>query len=93
MSHASSDVLKRLGLRVRELRVARELSQEQVGERADLHRNEIGVIERGETNISFVNLLRICRALGVTPSELLAPYDLSTLRKLPPKRLGSAREK
>jgi transcriptional regulator with XRE-family HTH domain len=52
------------GARVRELRLERKLSQEQVGERSDLHRNEIGVIERGETNISFVNLLRIRRALN-----------------------------
>ena len=88
-----SDVLKALGERVREVRVERGLSQELVGERADLHRNEVGVIERGETNISFVNLLRICRALEVTPSELLKPFIASWLQHLPPKRPFRHREK
>lgn len=71
----------------------RGLSQEEVGERAELHRNEIGVIERGETNISFINLLRICRALEVTPSELLKPFAASSLDRLPPKRPVRHREK
>jgi len=93
MSEAARDVLKALGARVRELRLDRGLSQEQVGERAELHRNEIGVMERGETNTSFVNLLRICRALDVTPSELLKPFGLSSLRNLPPKRPSGRSEK
>ena len=87
------DVLKALGERVREVRVDRGLSQEQVGERADLHRNEVGVIERGETNISFVNLLRICRALEITPSELLKPFVSNRLEQLPPKRRSRHPEK
>jgi transcriptional regulator with XRE-family HTH domain len=93
VSRRPADLLKALGERVREIRTGRGLSQEKVGERADLHRNEIGVIERGETNISFVNLLRICRALEVTPSELLAPFVSDWLEKLPPKRPVRHREK
>ena len=93
MPKIPGDVLKALGERVREVRGERGLSQEEVGERADLHRNEIGVIERGETNISFINLLRICRALDVTPSELLKPFVSSWLAHLPPKRPFRHREK
>lgn len=93
MPKVPNDVLKALGDRVREVRAERGLSQEQVGERADLHRNEIGVIERGETNISFVNLLRICRALEITPSELLEPFASSWLKNLPAKRSLRHREK
>lgn len=93
MTKLPDDLLRALGERVREVRVERGLSQEQVGERAELHRNEIGVIERGETNISFINLLRICRALDVTPSELLAPFVRSWIQKLPPKRPFRHREK
>ena len=93
MSSRNKVVLKALGERVREVRLEKGLSQEQVGESADLHRNEIGVIERGETNISFVNLLRICRALEVTPSEILRPFTLSDLQSLPPKRPTGRREK
>lgn len=89
----SSDPLKLLGARVRELREALEGSQEAVGFSVGLHRNEIGALERGEKNISFVNLLRVCAALRTTPSELLRPFDLRAVENLPPKRRSEHREK
>ena len=64
--------LKRFGMRVRELRRAAGLSQEQLAERAGLHRTYIGGIERGERNVGVLNLVQIARALRVRPSELLA---------------------
>jgi transcriptional regulator with XRE-family HTH domain len=63
-------VLKRFGLRVRELRLAAGLSQEQLAERAGLHRTYIGGIERGERNVAILNIVRLARALKVRPSEL-----------------------
>lgn len=90
---ATRDVLKALGARIRDIRLERGLSQEEVGERAELHRNEIGVLERGETNPSFVNLLRVCRGLEVTPSELLKPFGAASLKSLPPKRPSGRSEK
>ena len=83
---AKRNALQILGDAVRCGREAAGLSQEALGERADLHRNEIGALERGEKNISFVNLLRVCAALGVTPGDLLADLSLVSLRRLPPKR-------
>jgi len=59
-------------MRVRELRRAAGLSQEQLAERAGLHRTYIGGIERGERNVGVLNLVQIARALRVRPSELLA---------------------
>lgn len=88
-----ADPLTLLGDRVRELREALEQSQEAVGFSAGLHRNEIGALERGEKNISFINLLRVCAALQTTPSELLRPFGLTTSEKLPPKRRSVHREK
>ena len=88
---ARPNPLTLLGARIREVRKTRGLNQEEVGERADLHRNEIGVIERGETNITFVNLLRVCRALRITPAELLQPFTLAGIEKLPAKRVASHR--
>lgn len=64
--------LKRFGQRVRELRLIAELSQEELAERAGLHRTYIGGIERGERNVGVLNLLRLARALRVRPSELLS---------------------
>lgn len=63
--------LKRFGQRVRELRLAAGLSQEELAERAALHRTYVGGIERGERNVGILNLLRLARALRVRVSELL----------------------
>jgi transcriptional regulator with XRE-family HTH domain len=63
--------LKRLGQRVRELRLAAGLSQEELAERAALHRTYVGGIERGERNVGILNLLRLARALRVRISELM----------------------
>ncbi len=70
------------GMRLRELRLARELSQEQLAAKADLHWTYVGGIERGERNPSLVNITRLAAALGVQPGALFdAPKDR------PPKRL------
>jgi len=47
------------------------LSQEKLAERADLHWTYIGGIERGERNVSLLNIVKIAKALQITPSELL----------------------
>lgn len=65
------DPKKVVGSKVRELRMRLGVSQEDLAETADLHRTYIGALERGETNISLVNLVRISRALKVRPSVLL----------------------
>lgn len=63
--------LKCFGQRVRELRQAAGLSQEELAERCGLHRTYIGGIERGERNVGVLNLLQLARALQVRPGELL----------------------
>lgn len=59
------------GKRVRELRVARKLSQEELAELADLYRNYVGGVERGDRNVGLLNVVAIARALRVLPSTLL----------------------
>lgn len=68
-------LLRRFGLRVRELREAAGFSQESFGEACDLHRNYIGGIERGERNVALMNIAAIARALKTTSSELLRGVD------------------
>lgn len=67
--------LDALGRAVRELRLARGLSQEDLAYWAGLHRTYVGGIERGERNVAFLNILKLARALDVAPSELMAKYE------------------
>lgn len=60
-----------LGTRIRQLRTEKSLSQEELADRAGLHRTYIGAVERGERNVSLDNILAIAQALKVTASELL----------------------
>jgi transcriptional regulator with XRE-family HTH domain len=61
---------ERFGERVRELRQAKGLSQEELAFKTGVHRTYLGGIERGERNPSLKNIAAIAKALGVTLSEL-----------------------
>ena len=67
----TSDPRKLFGARVRALRLRRALSQEKLAELADLHRNYVGGIERGERNVSLINIVKLARALAVRPAKLV----------------------
>ena len=58
------------GQRVRELRTEKGLSQEALALACDLDRTYIGGVERGERNISLLNIQKIADALGVSAREL-----------------------
>ena len=64
-------ILTLFGERVRVLRQARGLSQETLALAAGLDRTYIGGVERGERNISLLNIQKIAQALGVSPADLL----------------------
>jgi transcriptional regulator with XRE-family HTH domain len=61
-----------LGRAIRDARVDRHLSQEDLAARSGMHRTYLGGIERGERNPSYQNLRRIADALELRTSELLA---------------------
>ena len=61
-----------LGRAVRVARAQRGLSQEGLGLDADIHRNYVGAIERGELNPTYAVLLRVARGLASPLSELVA---------------------
>ena len=66
------ELTKALGEVVREQRRSRGLSQENFGELVGIHRTYVGMVERGEKNITLTNLVRISRALDLQASELLS---------------------
>ena len=67
-----SELERRFGKRLKELRLARGLSQEELAFRVGIHRTYLGGIERGERNPSLRNLAAIAKGLGVSLSELFS---------------------
>ena len=66
---------KQVGLRLRELREAKGLSQEALAAACNLHRTYIGLIERGERSLSIPTIEIIAKALEVPPSRLFDGAD------------------
>ncbi len=64
-------VLVSFGQRVQKARKKMGLSQEQLAEKAGLHRTYIGMIERAEKNITLCSIERIANALEVSIQDLL----------------------
>jgi len=69
---ADKDDLLALGREIRRHRKALGLSQELLAERAGLHRNYVGFLERGERNPSVTTLFRVAQALQVRAADLVA---------------------
>lgn len=59
------------GRKVRQRRYELELSIEKLAEKADLHPNYVGSVERGERNIALENIIAIARALRCSPKDLM----------------------
>ena len=65
------DICKKFGDRVRKLRVAQGLSQEVLAQKAGLHRTYIGGVERGERNVSLINIEKIASALNLSIVDII----------------------
>ena len=66
-----SDVQKRFGKKLREVRQQKGISQEKLAELAGLHRTYVSSVERGERNISLVNIEKLASALNVSLAKLM----------------------
>lgn len=66
-----SDILKKFGLRVRELRIEKGWTQEDLAEYTGFHRTYIGMIERGERNLSLENVEKFANTFKLSISQLL----------------------
>ena len=71
MKRRDTQIQQRFGERVRKLRRQKGLSQEALAFACDLDRTYIGGVERGERNISLINIYRIALALDVKAKDLL----------------------
>ena len=63
--------LQEFGRRVRERRLELALSQEELAERADLHRTYISSLEQGRRNVALRNIIRLAEALDLDPGQLV----------------------
>lgn len=66
-----SNISIKVGEKVREIRISKDLSQEQLAFSANVHRTYIGMVERAEKNITLVNIEKIAIALNIDIKELL----------------------
>lgn len=64
-------IVKEFGLRIKQLRTEKNISQEKLSFETGFHRTYIGMIERGERNISLNNIAVFAKAFEMSVSELL----------------------
>ena len=64
------------GLKLRQLRVKKHMSQEEFAWHVGLHRTYIGQVERADKNITLKNIEKIAKALDIDPKELFNFDDL-----------------
>jgi transcriptional regulator with XRE-family HTH domain len=65
------EILRRVGLNVRQARLVKGWSQEELAHRADLHRTYISQVERGVKNATMTSIEKVAKALGTTPGRLI----------------------
>ncbi|MFC1834155.1 helix-turn-helix domain-containing protein [Thermodesulfobacteriota bacterium] len=66
-----TEILVRFGETLRSQRSKVGLSQEDLAIQAGLDRSYVGGVERGERNVSLINMAKLAKALGISPAELL----------------------
>lgn len=70
-----SALVKQFGIRVRELRVQRGWSQENLAHRARMHRNAISLIERGDRSSTLETIEKLCKAFLLQPADLMPEIE------------------
>lgn len=66
-----SEILARLGEAIRARRRQLQLSQEELANQSGIDRSHMGKIERGERNVTLLNIERVAKVLQTAPSQLL----------------------
>jgi transcriptional regulator with XRE-family HTH domain len=63
--------LREFGKNLRQLRLKKDVTQEVLSEDAGIGKNQVGLIERGEVNVTISTIKRLAKNLGVQPKDLL----------------------
>jgi transcriptional regulator with XRE-family HTH domain len=83
-----AEARRRIASNLKILRGKQGMSQEELGDRAGLHRTQVSVIERGQSNVMVDTLVALAVALGVDAIELLVESD-----EVPVRLLGGRKKK
>lgn len=71
ISPKEKKTLVKFGKHLRELRLEKGLSQEELNFNADLSKNAVGLIERGEINCSLLTMEALAHGLGISKKKLM----------------------
>ncbi len=72
---SSTDIRVRFGFAVKMLREKRNLTQEDLAEKAGIHRTYLSDIERGSRNVALINIERLAQSLSVSIHDLFRQVD------------------
>ena len=75
---AKPDIREKFGFAVKVRREEQGLTQEELAEKAKIHRTYLSDIERGSRNVSLINIEKVAAALSLTISELFQRIDNAT---------------
>lgn len=78
MTDATADVQRQLGLAMKKLRAAAEITQEELAARTGVHTTYISDVERGARNPSWATLVKLATGLELTMVDLGRAYDESS---------------
>lgn len=76
MDESKQKIIRALGYLVRQYRIEQEISQEELGLRANLDRTYISGVERGVRNPSLTALVSLANGLGISVSTLLKNLEI-----------------
>jgi len=82
VGNPKNPVLVSFGKKLRVIREKRGLSQERLAELANLHRNTVGSLERGEVNISLLAIASLAKVLRVKPTDLIKTVHAYSVHKV-----------
>lgn len=71
---SEAKILKQFGVNLRVEREKVGISQEALADIAHLDRTYIGSVERGERNVSLINIVKLAKALGIPANQLLKTF-------------------
>lgn len=72
INNRDKEILNKFGEHLREIRLSKKISQQDLELKAEISKNQVGNIERGEVNITLITATAIAKALDIPLKDL---YD------------------